>query len=150
MTSKRGKRTDIGTAQFRSRMRLEAAARAAVGRSFPEAVLEKKKVDFDYPQGPEHEFDIYAEGVVIGGVSTGTFFTAQGNANTACRDRACAELLWLMLWRGPEKRKYVATDRLMAEWLIRRFARTRFYQTIEILHYDSEQDKLVSLGHLTR
>ena len=49
---------------------------------------------------PIHEFDIYADGIVIGGVSTSPLKTGGGTSNTGGCDRACSELLWLSLWPG--------------------------------------------------
>lgn len=122
----------------RERLEIEKRARTALSRLMScDAVSKRLSVG---STGPLHEFDIYAEGIVIGGVSTGTYNTSGGNPNTASRDRACAELLWLSLWPGDESRVHVLTDRLLAEWLSTRFNRAPFSRRIDIYHYDWELD----------
>ena len=49
---------------------IEAAARSAVGQMYRcSPVCRRIRIG---ETGPIHEFDVYAEGIVIGGVSTGT------------------------------------------------------------------------------
>lgn len=128
----------------RERLNIEDRARAALSRQMNcQAVSKKLAVGVD---GPVHEFDVYSDGVVIGGVTTGTHKTSRGNANTGSCDRACAELLWLALWQGPESRVHMLSDRPLAEWIFRRFSRAPFLRKIDIYHYDSASDSLSHIG----
>jgi len=127
-------------------LRVEAAARSAVGRTYLCSPVCRKIHLCE--NGPIHEFDIYADGVVVGGVSTGTLKTSGGNANTGSCDRACAELLWLSLWEGPESRVHVLTDKSLAEWLVRRFMGAVFARSITVYYYDYPGDALHQVGVL--
>jgi hypothetical protein len=99
--------------------------------------------------GASHEFDIYAENIVIGGVSTGTLKTSGQNRNTGSCDRACSELLWLSLWPGCESRVDVLTDRAIADWLVvRHFKGVAFPCSITIYHYNCADDTLHQIGIL--
>lgn len=100
--------------------------------------------------GPIHEFDVFDEGIVIGGVSTGTFRTSTGKTNTASRDRAAAELLWLSLWQGDETRVHLMTDRPLADWVYQRFGRAPFPCTIDIYHYCQVSSALELIGSVGR
>ena len=128
-------------------LRVEAAARSAVGR-----VYKCTPVCATMPiseHGPNYEFDIYSDGVLVGGVSTGTLKTSGGNANTGSCDRACSELLWLSLWQGCETRIHVLTDRPLAEWLVRRFTGAVFPHSITVFHYDCSGNGLLQIGILS-
>ena len=48
-------------------------------------------------QGGKHEFDLYEEGKVIGGISTSPWKTSNNNNNIGGQDRVSTELLWLIL-----------------------------------------------------
>jgi len=125
---------------------IEAAARSAVGRTYRcSPVCRKIRVG---KTGPIHEFDIYAEGIVIGGVSTGTLKTSGGNANTGSCDRACSELLWLSLWQGRESRIHVLTNSALADWLVRHFMGAVFPHSITVYHYDCPNLALRQVGIL--
>lgn len=126
------------------RLEIEAAAGTAVGRKF-QCTPESRKVSF--PGGhPVHEFDVYMEDVVIGGVSTSPLITGGGSRNTGGCDRACSELLWLTLWPGDEERIHVLTDRPLAEWLVNRYRGAAFPHPITIYHYDRNRDALEQVG----
>lgn len=98
---------------------IECAAREAAATLFKCKPV-CKRVSFS-DDGPMHEFDIYAAGELIGGVSTSPLKTSRGNSNTAGFDRACSELLWLSLWPGTEQRIHVLTDMPLAEKLVSRY-----------------------------
>jgi hypothetical protein len=98
--------------------------------------------------GPTHEFDIYLENVVVGGVSTSPVKTSRGRSNTGGVDRACSELLWLTLWPGKERRIHVLTERDLAQKLVDRFRGARFPSAITIYHYIRETDQLEKIGSL--
>lgn len=131
------------------RLRIEAAARNAVGRMYSCSPVRRKIPVSE--NGPLHEFDIYAEKVVIGGVSTSPLNTSGANRNTGGCDRAERELFWLSLWQGPETRIHVLTDRPLAEWLVNRaFKGAVFPFSITIYHYDCLADALHEIGILAR
>jgi hypothetical protein len=91
-----------------ARLLIEASARAAVGRQFNCAPIRQHVV---FPNGgTRHEFDIYVQGSLIGGVSTSPLKVGAGNSNTGGCDRASSELLWLSLWPGDERRIHVLTE----------------------------------------
>ncbi|MBI4443222.1 MAG: hypothetical protein HY649_07590 [Acidobacteria bacterium] len=128
------------------RLAIETRARSAVGREYHcSPVSRNTRVG---ERGPVHEFDVYAEGIVIGGISTSPLKTGGGNSNTGGCDRACAELLWLLLRPGPEARIHVLTDRPMAEWLVNRFRGATYPHPITIYHYDVSCDALTKMGVL--
>jgi hypothetical protein len=126
------------------RIAIEARARDALARKLGCAV-ERKRVSFPN-DGPVHEFDLFAAGRVIGGVTTSPLSTSLGSRNTGGCDRACSELLWLSLWSGPEQCIHVLTDRSLADWLVTRFQRLPFPHEITIFHYDPTQDALSTAG----
>jgi len=128
----------------RERLNVENQARLACSRAFSCRAESKKLVVGT--KGPVHEFDIFFEGVVIGGVSTSTYKTSRGSPNTGSRDRACAELLWLSLWPGQESRVHVLTDKPLADWLFKRFDNAPFLINIDIYYYDVARDALAFVG----
>lgn len=128
----------------REKLDTESLARTALSRALKcEATSQRLAVG---PNGPLHEFDIYASGSVIGGVTTGTHKTSNGNPNTGACDRACAELLWLLLWPGEESRVHVLTDKPLAEWLVKRFSSAPLPRKIDIYHYDVTSDLVAHVG----
>lgn len=126
------------------RLKIEETACAAVGRLL-HCRPQRKRTTFG-TNGPTHEFDIYLENVVVGGVSTSTAKTSGGNSNTGGIDRACSELLWLTLWPGKERRIHVLTDRDLAQKLVDRFRGANFPSTITIYQYRPQADLLVEIG----
>lgn len=129
------------------RLRIESAARAAIGRHL-NCMPTCQTLGFLGCQ-VTHEFDIYTKGIVIGGVSTSTSKTSNGNPNTGGRDRASSELLWLSLWQGQERRIHVLTQRSLAEWILERYRKLRFPHEIDVIHYNLRSDELSFLGVLT-
>jgi|GEM_PF-2704367 len=96
----------------------------------------------------EHEFDLCEPGKVIGGISSSPWCNNSGTANTAGRDRAVAELLWLSLWGGSEKRVHILTNREMAKGLFDRFQGVGFPHSIEILYFSMKTKRFTSVGSL--
>jgi len=129
------------------RLRVEDAARKAIGRMYSCSPVHGNIPIGD--AGAIHEFDIYAENTVIGGVSTGTLKTSGQNRNTGSCDRACSELLWLSLWPGHESRVHVLTDKALAQWLVdRHFKGVVFPRSITVYHYSCTDDTLHQIGVL--
>ncbi len=98
--------------------------------------LDARKAEPIVGRGNRHEFDIFQVGKVIGGISTSAWKNRTGTNNTAGQDRIAAELLWLTLWPGPERRVMILTSREMTDRLLKRWQGCSFPQPIEILHFD--------------
>ena len=98
----------------------------------------------------QHEFDIYEAGRIIGGISTSPWFnkTEKHSSNTGGQDRVTAELLWLTLWQGNEKRVIILTDQEMAKRIHQRFSGCPFTHTIEIFYCDLENQSFTPVGKL--
>jgi hypothetical protein len=130
----------------RGRLEIEARARTAIGTLFK---CSATREIIGFPETDKsHEFDIFSKGIVIGGVSTSPYYTTGHNMNTGGCDRAASELLWLSLWQGPEQRIHVLTDRVMSEWLLKRYQGLAFPFDIAVYYYDRERDQLTEVGHL--
>ncbi len=128
------------------RLNVEDAARSAIGRLL---TCKPMRVRLVFPgTHSKHEFDIFEKDIVIGGVSTSALIVGNGSPNTAGCDRASSEILWLCLWPGNERRLHVLTDKLLAEWVIRRYAGITFPRNIEIFHYELQSDVLSKIGVL--
>jgi hypothetical protein len=126
------------------RLEIESAARVAAGRQFNCAPVSSKLA---FPNGGAlHEFDIFAQDILIGGVSTSPLKVGKGSPNTAGCDRASSEVLWLSLWPGPENRIHVLTDMPLAKWLGNRYRGIQFPHQITIFHYDQAHDALSQVG----
>jgi hypothetical protein len=95
-----------------------------------------------------HEFDLYEANKVIGGASTSPWFNKSGSNNTGGQDRAAAELLWLSLWQGNEKRVHVLTDKEMACRLFKRFSGACFPHRIEVPHFEINTKTFSLVGAL--
>ena len=95
-----------------------------------------------------HKFDLFERGRLIGGISASPWRNRSGSSNTGGQDRAAAELLWLSLWEGRERRVHVLTDFEMATQTFERFRYGRFPHRITILHYDRRQDSFQKIGVL--
>ena len=100
--------------------------------------------------GAKHEFDLYEANSVIGGISTSpwTNKTQIRSSNSGGQDRLSAELLWLTLWEGNEKRVVIVTDEEMARRLLLRFRGCPFPHQIEIVRFDDSSGILKSEGFL--
>jgi len=128
-------------------LQIESAARQAIGRQYSCSPISRSLCCGEGGR-VRHEFDIYAEGILIGGVSTSPPKNKSGSSNTGGQDRASAALLWLELWRGTEKRIHVLTSKPMADWLVAHFQGALFRNPITIYHYDQHADVLHEVGRL--
>jgi hypothetical protein len=99
-------------------------------------------------QGAKHEYDLFEKGKIIGGISTSPWFNKTGSNNTGGQDRASAELFWLSLWNGMEKRVHILTDFEMAKRLHQRFKGVPLNAKIEIIHFDLTEKHFKSIGKL--
>jgi len=95
-----------------------------------------------------HEFDIYEQNIVIGGISTSPWFNKTGSNNTGGQDRASTELLWLTLWQGSERRFHILTDEEMARRLFKKFSGAPFPHNIEIHHFEISTKMFSLVGTL--
>ena len=95
-----------------------------------------------------HEFDLYENNKVIGGISTSPWLNKSCTNNTGGQDRAATELLWLSLWKGPEKRVHILTDKEMANRLFNRFSGASFPYEIEIQHFNAKSKYFRVVGTL--
>lgn len=96
-----------------------------------------------------HEFDLYEQHQVIGGVSTSPWRTAKSGANnTGGQDRASAEIFLLTLWKGPERRVHVLTDEEMAIKLHRRYRGIPMAAQVDICHYSLRNAAFTVIGSL--
>lgn len=100
-------------------------------------------------QGAKHEFDLYEEGKVIGGISTSSWKTSKkNNNNTGGQDRVSTELLWLTLWPGNEKRVLILTDHDMSKNIHTKFRGTPFAKKVYIFHFDLNNKSFKKTGEL--
>jgi|SRR5690554_5763 len=128
------------------KLKIENSARMAINERFNcNSACAKKSLS---GSGPKHEYDIYRENEIIGGVSTSPYLTSKGKCNTGGRDRAAAELLWLSLWQGKENRVHVLTCESMASWLYKRFGGSVFPFKITIFHFCPVKKQLREIGVL--
>lgn len=127
------------------KMEIEQKVRDALGKGL-DCKIAKERLQLSNQS--VHEFDIFAAGKIIGGVSTSPYRnkTTKKTINTGGGDRACAELLWLTLWPGDEERTHVLTDRPMAEWLTKRFRGVQILHPITIRHFEVETGTLTEIG----
>ena len=126
------------------RLHIEELARAAINDWYGfSSVCSKEQVAGN---GPTHEFDIFEQDKIIGGVTTATYKTSNGNSNTGGRDRVVAELFWLNAWKGEEQRVIVLTCPLMSAWLYNRVDGIGFPKPVSIFHFDIQTQELVIEG----
>lgn len=85
-----------------------------------------------------HPFALFDAGRVIGAIVAAPWRdrAAPEPGASPGQDRAAAELLWLTLWEGPERRVLVVTDLDMAQGLITRFHGCYVPADIDVLHFD--------------
>ena len=99
-------------------------------------------------QKARHEFDLYDPNKVIGGISTSPWQCSTGSNNSGGQDRVSAELLWLSVWEGNERRIMVLTNHEMATNLFDRWEGCKFVHPIEIIYYNSSQKSFEPIGKL--
>lgn len=100
----------------------------------------------------EHEYDIYQEGKVAGGITTGKSKTSRSkgkNPNSGSRDRACREILWLNLVEDVKRRVLVVTDQGMFDYLVRQFKGANFNKKIEIMLFNYENKTFIKTDNLS-
>ena len=99
-------------------------------------------------KGATHEFDIFEQSKVIGGITTSPWKNRSGTNNTGGQDRASTELLWLSVWEGNERRVMICTDKEMAERLFDRWKGCAFPHEIEVIHSDESGGSMTLIGTL--
>ena len=98
---------------------------------------------------PSHEFDLYEKGKVIGGITTSPWKNQTGTNNSGGQDRVAAELLWLVLWQGQERRVMILSNKEMADRLWRRWEGCSFPNNIEIIYCDLLKKEFETIGVLS-
>jgi hypothetical protein len=127
---------------------LEPLARAAFDQAFgTRSVRQRLAVG---RRGAEHEFALHAPGAVIGAIITERWAGAADprSGTTSGQDRASAELLWLCLWEGRERRVLIATDLELAQRLVARYAGCFLPTQVEVHHCDIASGSLYLVGRL--
>jgi hypothetical protein len=127
---------------------LEPAARAAFDLAFgTRSVRQRLPVG---RRGAEHEFALHAPGKAIGSIVTARWDGAADprSGTTPGQDRASAELLWLSLWEGRERRVLVATDLELAQRLVARYAGCYLPAQVEVHHCDITSGSLYLAGRI--
>jgi hypothetical protein len=92
-----------------------------------------------------HEFDLYQEGVIAGGVSTSPWTNkiAKHTNNSGGQDRVAAELLWLHLCDSAKRRVLILKENDMVEGIDHRFGRSGFFDPpVEVWVFDAARDTL--------
>lgn len=87
----------------------------------------------------QHEFDLYQEGVVAGGISTSPWVnrTAKRTNNSGGQDRVAAELLWLHLYNSAKRRVLILKEKDMADGIYHRFGGNQFFiPPVEVWLFD--------------
>jgi hypothetical protein len=97
-----------------------------------------------------HEFDIYQKGSVIGGITTSPWKNNTGSNNSGGQDRVAAELLWLTLWPGVERRVMILSGKDMAERILKRWQGCSFPHSVEIFYYDLSTNCIQRQGILAK
>ena len=99
-------------------------------------------------RGARHEFDLFEDGALIGGIGTSPWRNPSGTTNTDGRNRVEAEVLWLSLWKGNEDRFEILTDKDMATNLVQRFVGCSFPSPIQVLWCSLESTSFELVGVL--
>ncbi len=97
-----------------------------------------------------HPFSLFDPGRVIGAIVAAPWRdrVQQESSSSPGQDRATAELLWLTLWEGPERRVLVVTDLDMAQGLITRFHGCYVPANIDVLHFDAAAHSFYLAGRV--
>lgn len=93
----------------------------------------------------QHEFDLYQEGVVVGGISTSPWLnrTIKRTNNSGGQDRVAAELLWLHLCNSAKRKVLILKEKDMADGINNRFGNSGFFSpAVEVWLYDSATDTI--------
>src|SRR3972149_6336251 len=65
-------------------------------------------------RGKKHEFDLYQDGVIAGGISTSPWLNKTGTNNSGGQDRVTTELLWLHLCTSVKRKILILKHQNMA------------------------------------
>jgi hypothetical protein len=93
----------------------------------------------------QHEFDLYQEGVVVGGISTSPWLnrTPKRTNNTAGQDRVAAELFWLHFCDSAKRKVLILKEKDMADGINSRFGGNSFFSpTVGVWLYDLTADTI--------
>ena len=132
--------------QIEEKRRIESETRALFNRK-NQVNAEKRKLKVGQATKP-HEFDLFDPSKVIGGITTSPWIVGKHTNNTGGQDRISAELLWLTLWSGNERRVMILTDKEMASKMHRRWGGCPFPHRIEIIHCDLSRKRFETIGLL--
>ena len=94
----------------------------------------------------QHEFDLYQEAVVVGGISTSPWFnrTAKRTNNSGGQDRVAAELLWLHLCKSARRKVLILKEKDMADGINHRFGGSGFFSpTMEVWLFNPTDGTLI-------
>jgi hypothetical protein len=77
----------------------------------------------------QHEFDLYQEGAITGGISMSPWVnkTAKRTNNSGGQDRVAAELLWLHLYSSAKRKVLILKEKDMADGIYHRFGGNQFF-----------------------
>jgi len=98
-----------------------------------------------------HEFDLYQEGVVAGGVSTSPWVnrTAKRTNNSGGQDRVAAELLWLHLCNSVKRKVLILKEKDMADGINHRFGGSGFFSpAVEVWLFNPATDTITHQSDL--
>jgi len=130
-----------------TRAQFEETARKAFNES-QGTKAEKRRVSI---RRAKHEFDLYQEGVVAGGVSTAPWVnrTARRTNNSGGQDRVTAELLWLHLCDSAKRKVLILKERDMADKISHRFGECGFFSPpVEVWIFDPKANAITHHSNL--
>lgn len=93
----------------------------------------------------QHEFDLYQEGVAVGGISTSPWRnrTPKHTNNSGGQDRVATELFWLHLCSSARRKILILKEKDMADGINGRFGGSAFFSPrVEVWLYDLEPDTI--------
>jgi len=93
----------------------------------------------------QHEFDLYQEGVIVGGISTSPWLnrTPKRTNNSGGQDRVAAELFWLHLCSSAKRKVLILKEEDMADGISNRFGGSGFFSpAVEVWLYDPTADTI--------
>jgi hypothetical protein len=127
---------------------LEPAVRAAFEQAFGVSTARQRLAVGR--RGAEHEYAVHAPGEVIGAIVTARWAGPADprSGTTSGQDRAAAELLWLCLWEGRERRVLLATDLELAQRLAARYQGCYLPAQVEVHHCDLPSGSMYLAGRL--
>ena len=93
----------------------------------------------------QHEFDLYEEGVIVGGVSTSSWRnrTPKKTNNSGGQDRVAAELFWLQLCSSAKRKVLILKEKDMIDGINHKFGGSGFFRpAVEVWLYDPKTDTI--------